>query len=275
MSRQKYFKSKKYGHVFTLIELMVVLAITSILATTLLSVMNMARERMKSQECVENERYIYSSILEYSHDNLGKVVSCDKQRNWMEEGEVDDTGEVWYITLEDYGLELAHQPGNDGTSRVRNASFYCPITGKTGGAAWIDNNPDYGLNVWLAPSGKTPQSNDRSLRKQLRFASIENLSEKVLLADTSQNGTVLRGDYRLNPSWIRSPANINKVVGKSISTYAQFAFRHPTPMGDEEVQSDGECNMVFADGRVEGVHFSDDRVSSQANLDKMLKPKDD
>ena len=43
-------------------------------------------------------------------------------------------------------------------------------------------------------------------------------------------------------------------------------------MGDEEVQSDGECNMVFADGRVEGVHFSDDRVSSLANLDKLLRP---
>ena len=91
------------------------------------------------------------------------------------------------------------------------------------------------------------------------------------MADSSGSGTVLSGDFRLIPRYIWN--NIQNEAGKG-SVESTFAFRHPAPTEDNEDQSDGECNMVFADGRVESVHFSDDRVSSQANMDKMLNPKD-
>ena len=269
MSSQRYLNRKKYGHVFTLIEVLVVLAIIGILSTTLFSVLNMAKEQMNSQECVENERYIYSSIIEYSNGNQGKVVPCSKLR-FDDDDDKDPTGTDWYETLEGYGLEPVQQPDDNDDGKLYNTSLYCPISGKTGQEGLDDYYTDYGLNWYLAPNGENPGGENPEFERPLRFASIESLSEKVLLADTSSDGTILRGDYRLRPSLI----NINQVVGTN-GSYGRFAFRHPTPMGDDQDQSDGECNMVFADGRVEAVHFSDDRVSSQANLDKMLKPKDD
>ena len=209
MNYQKDVGSRKYSHVYTLIELMVVLATISILTTTLFSVMNVARERIKTQECVENERYIYSSILEYSNDNQGKVVPSQGFKFKKVTIVLD-----WQDTLRDYGLE--HVQGLDGEEH--NPSLYCPISGKTGGPKWIDHNPDYGLNNELAPNGLNAYNGDTTYsgEKPRRFASINNFSEKVLLADSSGSGTVLRGDFRLGPAWIRQSANINRVGGKGI-----------------------------------------------------------
>ena len=58
---------------FTLIELMIVIAIIAILASMLLPALNKARERGKSAACMANLRSMGQEMNLYANDNQGRV----------------------------------------------------------------------------------------------------------------------------------------------------------------------------------------------------------
>jgi len=107
---------RAYSHGFTLIELLVVIAITAILAAILFPVFAKAREKARTNTCMNNQRQIGIAVQMYVQDNDETFMSKD--------------GAIWSAKLAPYN----------------EASIYdCPT--KTGKGT--NNAPEYGFSKSL------------------------------------------------------------------------------------------------------------------------------
>ena len=134
-----HFSRLQRIYIFTLIELLITIAIIAILAGMLLPALNSAREKAKTIQCLSNQRQIGLALTSYQSDFI-----------WLFLRSAAVFGGDMTTMKESYWSEILCTKTASDRSFVSLAG-YIPYT-------WARNGTPSG--TWLCPSEKTPRMKD-------------------------------------------------------------------------------------------------------------------
>ena len=241
---------------FTLIEILVVVAIVGILAALLLPAIGRVRESVNQVKCVSNLKTLSAALLIAAGENNGILpMAIDQsptqdQPNWM--NKVSNSVGRWSANVANGG-----QP---------NSSIYnCPTTKRKGTGAWPATDPCYGVNTSIMGEVYVGTGPDPSSSKSL--AALSRLSALALIGDAGGENGIMDGDFRMNAgAFVRNgfPA------GTSTLPFQFPAPRHPAPRNSNYAA--GALNLAFCDGHVETIKATDTRLSTKEQREKLFVP---
>ena len=110
--------SKRHG--FTIVELMVVIAIIGLLVALLLPALQSAREAGRRTQCLNNERQIGLGLLQYVYVNKGHFP-------WTSHKVINGVNQSWILTLAPFmesvdNVRLCPEPTQSGDQRLLASS---------------------------------------------------------------------------------------------------------------------------------------------------------
>ncbi len=250
---------------FTLVELLVVMAIVALLAALLLPALSRARERANRIVCLNNSRQISLALLAYLEDNgeafpAANGVNWQEPENWIYWDGHDPTASTMEFDGNGNGYSpeaIKHSPIVRYTGGFNTNLFRCP-TDRTlrqldNGAPGLDpiavgfqfyrfsySLSRSGVEAWPGMSSEIFHFGSLYIRAYFRASSISRPSTKIMLAEER---TLLEGPNNGTYSGAESSAWV-------WSTYMAYGVHPPDRLASRH---NGKGNQAFADGHIETV----------------------
>ncbi len=216
-------KRKQY---FSLIELLVTIAVIAILAGLLLPALNSAREKASEISCKNNLKTMGVAGIGYAADNDDWMVPCHTKLYT----ETYLYQYLWVTLLIPYGAPFS-------ADRTAATVHDCPSDNRR------DTGSDYGINIWVDGwySPEHPQSWKHMLRRYSQF------SNGSRLPFIGENGGLWNNKYQKNTQFAFVHGGIdNRVL--DINQTDEWTIQRALTLR-------GRANILFIDSHVEGRTF--------------------
>ena len=216
---------------FTLIELLIVIAIIAILACMLLPALNQARKRGHAISCMSNQKQTMLAQIQYSNDYSGYMVvlvpykSPGQWENWVSllTREFSNTGALPQTKRGYLSSNVIRCPGNPSDLKRDVSWGYYGFCKKSLTATRKDKMGDFLVSI-----------DTSTLRQCVYIINRMKLPSRIpLLADTVASGS---GPRRGQGIWYWQPDNLTET---STSNNAGLHLAHS-----------GKANIGFGDGHV-------------------------
>ncbi|GEM_PF-641649 len=199
VQKKPLFSERKTA--FTLIEMLVVIAIIALLASILVPSVSKAMESAKRVSCGSSLRQAGLAMVQFTHDNHGFLPAMRHGGYSGNDSSIEDgppTGEVWAELISGY---LGSETDDINNNRIAAISFACPAWEGRPDLQFENTKPGYGMNAYPGAGSGIP-SRDGNVRQNgplmdsSRVVPLDEIkvpSNTVLLGDSVDWHLVLPG----------------------------------------------------------------------------------
>lgn len=208
---------------FTLIEMLVVIAIIALLASLLVPAVSNSIARAKKTSCASNLRQLGLAFQLYAMDPSNRFNRLPAP--------APSTAKPWFVSISPYLQEQAS--GAKDLTRIYKCPVYATLRQDIQGTTSWDQL-GYGMNIYLEGSANTGwpwYPSPGALNYEYRVSEIKNPSQTILLADQASWNWGIRKDQLASQN--TSGKYYDKAAGKL------RGFRHGKT-----------ANFLFVDGHV-------------------------
>ena len=205
---------------FTLVELLVVIGLIAVLVSLLMPAMKLAREALRTTQCVANLHSLSGAWIQYSVDNGGAIVWSDTNNgDWVNSGNANNQYTTGYLFPYLTNPNVYNCPSASNEINTRSYSIN-EVFG-------TDAIPFLGVQI-------------RNMRQIKDASHCYVFIEEYDPRGYNMNGFVI---YKSGWGWCDFPAH-----------------RHGGNMGGTYDSVGNSCTLSFADGRAECWKFDDPRT---------------
>ena len=226
---------------FTLVELLVTLAIIALLIGMILPVLGSAKNSARAVQCLSNIRQMEIAHTAYAMDNNGRLI----QANLAHAGITHGTFDPWFVTLaEGYGVGVTAKSPLDDSPHWGPAPNGKPIPG-----APIDQRrvTSYGINNFL-DQVTNPWGPDFDTHWQgYTWNNVKNPSGTIHFLIMAYTGEYAGADHPHVESWLEHPSPPSKA-----STQVQI-----NAVRGQKDSPEAVSNWGYLDGHAKTQAFAD------------------